>query len=147
MSYGTIAEYDFRKEIYDSLEIELDAINARQNDFVVGHNFLSTWTEAEKKRLLGYRPSNLPIEEELTEKPTELTGDGINWVDAGAVTDPKNQGNCGSCWSFSTTGAVEGAHAINTGELLSFSEQALVDCSTKNHACNGGSMYLAFQYL
>ena len=62
----------------------------------------------------------------------------INWVSKGAVTPVKDQGRCGSCWSFSTTGALEGAHQIKSGKLLSFSEQQLVDCSTANHGCNGG---------
>ena len=53
---------------------------------------------------------------------TEDLMDSINWVEAGAVTPVKNQGSCGSCWAFSSTGAMEGAHFIATGELLSFSE-------------------------
>jgi len=73
-------------------------------------------------------------------------GGSKDWVAEGAVTDVKNQGNCGSCWSFSTTGALEGAHFIATGELLSLSEQQLVDCSALNSGCDGGSMALAFFY-
>jgi len=84
--------------------------------------------------------------------------DKKNWVDDGAVTKIKDQKNCGSCWAFSATGAMEGAYFLAHKELPLISEQQLVDCEQDcmiypgttqqvcDEGCNGGLMPNAFTY-
>lgn len=78
---------------------------------------------------------------------TDLYQVSVDWRDNYKVSSVKNQGQCGGCWAFSSVGAVESAWAIKHNTLYNLSEQELIDCSSENHGCEGGSMELAFQYI
>ena len=79
----------------------------------------------------------------------KIIPESVDWREKNAVTNVKDQGNCGGCWAFSTTGSVEGVVAIKTGNLFNISEQQLIDCSDQegNHGCGGGIMDYGFQYI
>jgi C1A family cysteine protease len=146
LTYATVAEFEARKEIFVQRDAMFKEINASQSDYTVGHNEYSTWTNAELDRLRGYRAPTINTEGEVHDS-TVWSASEVNWVTAGAVTAVKNQGSCGSCWAFSSTGAMEGAHQIAGKSLISLSEQELVDCDKYSNGCNGGSMQTAFVWF
>lgn len=78
---------------------------------------------------------------------TDLNKESVDWRKSFKVSSVKNQGECGSCWAFSSVGAVESAWAIKHNTLYNLSEQELIDCSSENHGCEGGSMVKSFQYI
>jgi len=88
---------------------------------------------------------------ELAKYHYESLPSDFDWRDYGAVTDVKNQGQCGSCWTFGTTGDIGGVWFLDGNDLTSLSEQQLLSCdygiSAGNFGCNGGLQENAFEYV
>jgi len=158
--YDSPTEEKFRLKIYMDNKAKVERHNARaakghhsyhmkMNQFgdMLPHEFVT--------KMNGYkmRPKNAtdhPVGATFLQPAhVEKLPKNVDWRSHGAVTPVKDQGQCGSCWSFSTTGALEAQHYRKTGKLTSLSEQNLVDCSRNygNNGCNGGLMDNAFQYI
>jgi len=94
-------------------------------------------------------PSHEVIQKEMIRRGIKGNSTSIDWREKNVITAVKNQGNCGSCWAFSATGSIEVAVAIETGNLISLSEQQMMDCSRGlgDASCEGGLMDNAFRYV
>ena len=145
------AEESSRFTIFVENYYKVIAFNAENETPKLGLNRFADITAVEfKTQYTG--SSFVETNQRLIERNTknfEVVGDlpaSVDWRTKGAVTPVKDQGQCGSCWSFSTTGVLEGFFFLNNGTLLSFSEQQIVDCDSDNYGCSGGWPYLAIDY-
>jgi len=144
----------YRYTIFKANMDKIELANRQKHSYTLGMNSMGDMTHAEfKAAKLGYKQVDRSfIRSKNTVGPhshVKKMAATVDWRKKGVVTPVKDQGQCGSCWAFSTTGSTEGAHAIATGKLVSLSEQQLVDCSGAqgNQGCNGGLMDQAFQYI
>lgn len=151
---------DHRVHVFENWinnHIFIEKSNRLDRPYQLGHNQFSGLNQTEYVKLVRGGLGNVinvigvnPI----ISAPSEYQSlpSAVDWTAKGAVTPVKDQGQCGSCWSFSTTGALEGAYAIKNSKLVSFSEQQLVDCDSlgnggRDHGCNGGLMDNAFSWI
>ena len=157
-SYESAEEYVRRAAVFAenaAFVAKHNAEHARgEHSHWLGLNALADRTSEEFSKMLGYDRSLRSAARKPRDDPSDWEYADVrappqkDWVREGAVTHVKNQGQCGSCWAFSTTGSVEGVHFIKTGELVSVSEEELVSCSTKGNAgCNGGLMDNALDWI
>lgn len=160
--YATIAEEGDAFDRWIDNHNYIQEVNSQNLTYSLGHNQFSAMDAHEysiwvrgNAGFRGLYAKNDPFylrSRGHSLKDAELP-ESVDWVKAGVVSPVKDQGQCGSCWSFSATGALESARAIKLGgDLLSLSEQQLVDCDAygnggKDHGCNGGLMDNAFAWI
>ncbi|XP_045805235.1 zingipain-2-like [Trifolium pratense] len=153
-TYTNSSEMDKRYQIFkENLKYIVNFNNAGNNSYKLGLNpysdltseeFIATHTGLKVPRhLSSSKKGSNTIHFNLSDDvPTKF-----DWREQGVVTDVKNQGNCGCCWAFSTVAAVEGIVKIKNGNLISLSEQQLLDCDEQSYGCNGGYIETAFNSI
>lgn len=152
--YENLEELKNRFEIFRENNIEIYNHNMNENKtFILGINQFSDLTREE---FVNYYVNGLNNYQSYkcgtyTASSNVLLPSFVDWRQKGAVSSVKDQGQCGSCWTFSSTGAIEGSWAITKGQLFDLAEQQLVDCAQGfkygSHGCNGGQMEGAFKYV
>ena len=140
-----------RQTVWESNKKFIDSHNSVADKFgyTLEMNEFGDLTNTEfARRFNGYKMQDRSNTSNLfTIDPVFKPAASVDWRQLGYVTGVKNQRQCGSCWAFSTTGSLEGQHFRQTRQLVSLSEQNLVDCSSSNHGCQGGIMDMAFRYI
>jgi len=124
----------------------IEEINSKNLSYVLAHNAYSGYSSDEFSLLMGF-DNERPLKSIYNYKLLNKYYEYIDWRDFDVVNSVKDQGQCGSCWAFSTIASLESIIAIHTGILYNLSEQQLVDCDRKDHGCNGGLMDNAFTWI
>ncbi|CAJ2649964.1 unnamed protein product [Trifolium pratense] len=148
--YDTVDEMKLRFKIFsENLEL-IKSTNKKRLSYRLGVNHFTDWTWEEFRTHRLGAAQNCSATLKGNHKMTDANlPEEKDWRKEGIVTKVKDQGQCGSCWTFSTTGALEAAYAQAFGKNISLSEQQLVDCAGafNNFGCNGGLPSQAFEYI
>ncbi|VVA98214.1 unnamed protein product [Arabis nemorensis] len=154
--YNGLGEKERRFKIFkDNLKFVEEHNSVPNRTYEVGLTRFADLTNEEfqaiylRRKMVRTRRDPVKEGERYLYKEGYILPDEVDWREKGAVVPIKDQGKCGSCWAFSAIGAVEGINQITTGELLSLSEQELIDCDRGfvNAGCDGGVMNYAFEFI
>jgi KDEL-tailed cysteine endopeptidase len=127
-------------------------VNKMGKPYKLKLNEYADMSNPEFKELYGARYTELrmsrprPTTDFMHARATNLPS-SVDWRTLGAVTPVKNQGSCGSCWAFATVATIEGINQIKTKQLVSLSEQELVDCDSGDEGCDGGLFEHAYDFV
>ncbi|XP_059155052.1 digestive cysteine proteinase 1-like [Physella acuta] len=150
-AYKDDEEHETRKQIFRKNLRFINSKNRAGLTYTLAVNHLADRSQKEMKVMRGFRYTHGDHggkKFSLMAMDKQDVPDQWDWRLQGAVTPVKDQASCGSCWSFSATGAMEGAYFLKNGHLERLSEQQLVDCSWgfANTGCDGGFQRAAFEY-
>lgn len=157
-SYKDGREMGKRLKLYkDTVKFVVSQNREHSGEWESGLNYMADLTPSERQQYLGFNASkiltdqmyedsaSLPPQSSLTSVPASFS-----WITLGAVTPPKDQAKCGSCWSFSSTAGLEAAYKVASGKLKNLAEQEYLDCvyplAEKKNGCNGGFYHHAWDY-
>jgi len=151
IKYATEFEKGQRFQIFSENVDVIYASNAKNRSFTLGitKNADQTFEEWRSSHLNGFNPPLTATKNRAVfSAPKDFAEpDSVDWTTKGGVTSVKNQGTCGSCWTFSTVGALEGAMVVAGRKLQDLSMQHILACDTGGAGCKGGSMDQAFGWV